>query len=73
MLHVLDALRPPKPKGATDKKLQDLAAALHDPPDLSQDLKAWRDLNRKLDDLQAALYRDVEREEVGGLEIDWGR
>jgi formylglycine-generating enzyme required for sulfatase activity/Cdc6-like AAA superfamily ATPase len=72
LLHVLDALRPTKPKGATDEELQGLAAALQDPPDLSEELKAWRDLNRKLDDLQASLYRDVEREEVGGLEIDWG-
>jgi formylglycine-generating enzyme required for sulfatase activity len=72
LLHVLDALRPPKPESSTDEELEGLAAALHDPPDLSEELKAWRDLNRKLDDLQASLYRDVEREEVGGLEIDWG-
>jgi formylglycine-generating enzyme required for sulfatase activity len=73
LLHVLDALRPSKPEATTDEELQGLAAALHDPPDLSEELKTWRDLNRKLDDLQASLYRDVEREEVGGLEIDWGQ
>ncbi len=72
LLQVLDALRPSKPEAAADEQLEGLAAALHDPPDLSEELKAWRDLNRKLDDLQASLYRDVEREEVGGLEIDWG-
>lgn len=33
---------------------------------------ATDDLHRRLDDLEAALYRDVEREEVGGLEVDWG-
>jgi len=73
LLQVLNALRPLKPKTATDEQLEGLAAALHDPPDLSEELKAWRDLNRKLDDLQASLYRDVEREEVGGLEVDWGQ
>jgi len=55
MLHVLEALRPPKPEeGAEDDETN-------------------ATLNRSLDDLQAALYRDVDREEVGGLQIDWGQ
>jgi hypothetical protein len=28
---------------------------------------------QELDDLQASLYRDVDREEAGSLEIDWGQ
>ena len=27
---------------------------------------------QELDDLQASLYRDVDREEAGSLEVDWG-
>ncbi len=54
LLHVLDALRPPKTEdGERDDEIEAL--------------------NRTLDDLQAALYRDVEREEAGGIEIDWGQ
>jgi len=55
LLHVLEALRPPKPEEG------------------AEDDEANATLNRSLDDLQAALYRDVEREDVGGLEIDWGQ
>jgi formylglycine-generating enzyme required for sulfatase activity len=54
LLHVLDALRPPRSEDGEEDDEVDA-------------------LNRSLDDLQAALYRDVEREEVGGLEIDWGQ
>lgn len=28
---------------------------------------------QRLDDLEAALYRSVEREELGGVQIDWGK
>ncbi len=70
LLHVLDALRPPKPEGLTDDQLASLASP-HDPPDLSKELRAWRDLSRTLDYLQTSLYQTVDREEAGGLEIDW--
>ena len=30
------------------------------------------DAQRKLDDLRTSLYRPVEREEMGGLQVDWG-
>ena len=34
----------------------------------------WREkFEQKLDDLNTSLYRNVEREEVGGLTIDWGK
>jgi formylglycine-generating enzyme required for sulfatase activity len=34
---------------------------------------ASEDDQRRLDDLQASLYRDVDREELGAVEIDWGK
>ncbi|HEY4688930.1 MAG TPA: P-loop NTPase fold protein, partial [Anaerolineae bacterium] len=36
------------------------------PPDAAEALK-------KLDDLEASLYRDVDRREAGGVTIDWGK
>ena len=35
--------------------------------------RAPADERQHLDDLQASLYRDVDREEVGSLELDWGQ
>ncbi len=35
--------------------------------------EADKDSAKKLDDLEASLYRDVDREEVGGLTIDWDK
>jgi formylglycine-generating enzyme required for sulfatase activity/Cdc6-like AAA superfamily ATPase len=70
LLHVLDALRPPKPEGAGDNRPVGPPAG-QESPDPSEEIKAWRDVNLRLDDMQASLYRDVEREEVGELDIDW--
>ena len=72
LLQVLDALRPPEPEGMSEDQLAALASH-RDQPDLPQEAKDWKELNRTLDDLQTSLYRTVDREEAGGLEIDWGQ
>ncbi|HUV37206.1 MAG TPA: P-loop NTPase fold protein, partial [Patescibacteria group bacterium] len=72
ILHVLDALRPKEPAGSVDEQ-QARRAATDESKDLSDYKKARHALNSELDDLEVSLYRAVEREEVGGLEIDWGQ
>ncbi|RME96766.1 MAG: hypothetical protein D6768_21180, partial [Chloroflexi bacterium] len=69
ILQVLGALRP-----KADAAGKDLSA----PPEhyqqmLEQRQKARQKLEQQLDDLENSLYRPVEREEVGGVTVDWDK
>ncbi len=69
VIQVLNAFRPPAKEPAeglpssSESYLQELA----------QRKKAREALNQRLDDLEASLYRTVEREEVGGVTLDWDK
>lgn len=42
-------------------------------PPITEEDKKLNQQNQKIDDLQTALYHDVDREELGRFEIDWGQ
>ncbi len=67
IIQVLGALRP-KPKETEPAERSQYAA---DKPDSPQFTAGEEALIKELDDLEASLYRPVEREEVGGVHVDW--
>lgn len=69
IIQVLGALRP-KRKPAEPAARSRYAADKPQQPHFTADEKELID---KLDDLEASLYRPVEREEVGGVTIDWDK
>jgi Cdc6-like AAA superfamily ATPase len=65
LFQMLEALRP-KPRDGTGNTGKGGEPAKDEAEEI-------RKLNQKLDDLQASLYRVVQREESGGFEVDWTR
>ncbi len=69
VIQVLNAFRPPA-NGAAKTRPTSSESYLQE---LAQQKKARETLTQHLDDLEASLYRTVEREEVGGVTIDWDK
>ena len=69
IIQVLAALRP-QAKDKTPAERHPMAA---DSPETPPFTNEEQELIKELDDLEASLYRPVEREEVGGVTIDWDK
>ncbi|GAB4428793.1 MAG: hypothetical protein Kow0031_09140 [Anaerolineae bacterium] len=67
IIQVLAALRPVAKKSDPADRHQ-LEA---DKPETPQYTEAEQQLIKELDDLEASLYRTVQREELGGVHVDW--